>query len=269
MNDLAHTERCKTWLDALLMQHAVLRALILRELQARYGRDNIGYLWVIAEPLMLSSVITMLHYFSDHAIAPGMGPYPFTLLGYCLFIIFRNTFNRGDGAIAASVSMFYHAQITPLDIMLSRAIVETLASLSAFVILLTLGVMTGVAALPVRPLYLFAAVFGITTLTFGMSVLVAAYTYKNHVLGRFVHPFSYFMFPLSGAFVTMDFLPVWTHSFMAWNPFMSIFETARYGMFAGASDKHIYPAFMIATCAIVNYWGLIAIRRVRSEIHVG
>jgi capsular polysaccharide transport system permease protein len=258
-------------LNGLVGQHFVLRALVLRELQSRFGRDNIGYLWVIVEPLMFASAITMIHYVSEQGpgSTPGMGAYPFTLLGYCLFIIFRNGFNRADGAINGVVSLLYHAQITPFDILLSRAIVDVIGALSALLILMTLGIMTGIADLPARPLFLYGAAFAIAALTFGLSLIIAAYTYSSHVLGRFVHPFSYFMFPLSGAFVTMDFLPPWAQGIMAWNPMMSIFEMARYGMFAGASDKHIYPAFMIATCAIVNYWGLIAIRRVRSEIHVG
>jgi len=240
-------------LNGLVGQHFVLRALVLRELQSRFGRDNIGYLWVIVEPLMFASAITMIHYVSEQGpgSTPGMGAYPFTLLGYGV------------------VSLLYHAQITPFDILLSRAIVDVIGALSALLILMTLGIMTGIADLPARPLFLYGAAFAIAALTFGLSLIIAAYTYSSHVLGRFVHPFSYFMFPLSGAFVTMDFLPPWAQGIMAWNPMMSIFEMARYGMFAGASDKHIYPAFMIATCAIVNYWGLIAIRRVRSEIHVG
>jgi len=267
MHDLTQGMRHRGWIDSLLIQHAVLRALILRELQARYGRDNIGYLWVVAEPLMLATVITMLHYVTDRSGSHGMGPYPFTLLGYCLFIIFRNTFNRADGAISASVSLLYHTQVLPVDIMISKSIVEMIASLSALVILMALGIMTGVAELPARPLYLFGAAFAITILTFGMSLIVAANTYTSHVLGRFVHPFSYFMFPLSGAFITMNFLPPWAREGMSWNPFMSIFEMARYGYFAGATDKYVFVRFIVVTCAVVNYWGLVAIRRLRSKIH--
>jgi len=255
-------------IDGLVTQHAVLRALILRELQSRFGRDNIGYLWVIGEPMMLATVISLLHFAVDQYAKPGMGPFPFTLLGYCLFIIFRNTFNRSDAILDGSVNLFYHSQITPFDVLLAKSVVETIACLSALVILMTVGILLGVADPPARPVYVFVAAAAISILTFGLTMLVAAGTYKSHVLGRFVHPFSYFMFPLSGAFVTMDFLPPWARHIMAWNPLMTIFETARYGWFKGATDKYIDPVFLIATCAVLVYGGMLAIRRVRADIHV-
>jgi capsular polysaccharide transport system permease protein len=256
------------FVDGLITQQAVLRALILRELQSRFGRDNIGYLWVIGEPMMLASVISLLHFVVDPHSNPGMGPFPFTLLGYALFIIFRNTFNRSEGMLQGSSNLFYHAQVSPFDVVLAKILVEALACLSALVILMTVGIMLGIAQLPARPLYVAYGAIGITALTFGMTLILAAATYKSHVLGRFVHPFSYFMFPLSGAFVTMDFLPPWAQRIMAWNPFMTVFETARYGMFRNASGNYIYPEFIIATCAVLLYGGLIAIRRVRADIHV-
>jgi capsular polysaccharide transport system permease protein len=257
-------------LGALLPQHDVVRALILRELQSRFGRNNIGYLWMVAEPMMLASVITLLHYFMHigHQ-APGMGPYPFTLLGYCLFIVFRNSFNRADGVIEASKSAFYHAQVTPLDLMLAKMIVETIGVLSALVILMAIGILAGVAELPARPIYVFAAICAIASWTFGLALVIAAHTTTNHVLGHLVHPFSYFMVPLSGAFVTMAFLPGRAQRVMAWNPMMAMFELARFGYFRVATDRYVYPLYILAHCGFVLGWGLLAIRRVRSHVHVG
>ena len=40
-------------LAALRVQSNVVGALILRELHTRFGRENIGYLWIFAEPLLL------------------------------------------------------------------------------------------------------------------------------------------------------------------------------------------------------------------------
>lgn len=259
-----------SWLDAFLNQQSVWRALILREMQGRFGRDNIGYLWMVAEPMMLASVITSLHLAmggGEHAAS--MGPFPFALLGYCGFIVFRNSFNRADGALNGSTNLFYHSQITPLDVMVSKAAVEMGGALLALTLLMSLGIVMGVAQFPARPLYLLLGLSAIAIWTFGLTLIIAAYTCTSHVLGRFVHPISYFMAPLSGAFVTMDFLPPFARSYMAWNPSMSMFELARYGQFETASEKYIYPLYIFANCALTLSWGLIAIRRARKHIHVG
>jgi capsular polysaccharide transport system permease protein len=262
------TARRGELVDGLLSQHAVMRALIVRELQSRFGRDNIGYLWVIAEPMMLASVITLLHFVVEGRTTRGMGPYPFTLLGYCVFIIFRNTFNRAEGLLQASNNLFYHAQVTPFDVVLAKTVVETLAALSALVILMGIGIALGLAQPPARPLYLMAGIISMAITTFGMSLLAAAGTYKSHVLGHFIHPFSYFMFPLSGAFVTMDFLPGWARAIMVWNPFMNTFETVRYGYFETASDTFLGTPYLVAFLAIVMFSGMLAVRAVREDIHV-
>ena len=41
----------------LSVQLNVIGALLMRELHTRYGRENIGYIWLILEPLTLASVI--------------------------------------------------------------------------------------------------------------------------------------------------------------------------------------------------------------------
>jgi capsular polysaccharide transport system permease protein len=247
----------------------VIQALVLRELQMRFGRDNIGYLWLIAEPMMLATVVSSIH----AAVSPGhaqigMAPFPFTLIGYCLFIIFRGSFGRSSHLIDDATSLLYHHMIRPLDIVLVKWIVEVLGCLSSLIILMSIAIALGIADFPVRPLYLMFAAFLISWLSFSGSMLVAAYTYDGHLLSRFIPPFSYFMMPLSGAFVTVNFLPSWARSVMVWNPMVSIFEMARYGQFESASDKYIYWQYVIAFCAITTYWGLIALRRMRKRIRV-
>ena len=254
---------------ALSTQARVIGALTLRELQVRFGRDNIGYLWMIGEPMMLATVISSLHTVSFTGGSDGaMAPYPFTLVGYCLFIIFRGTFGRADHLFDNSTALLYHHMIRPLDIVIVKSIVEVLGCLSSLIILMSVGISLGLADLPARPLYLFFAAFLISWLSFGLSMLIAAYTYDSHFLSKFVHPFSYFMVPLSGAFITVNFLPPWSRAYMIWNPMVSIFEIARFGQFDNASDKYMYWQYVVAVCAITTYWGLIAVRRVRKRIRV-
>lgn len=258
-----------SFLDGLIMQHSVLRALILREIQARFGRDNVGYLWFIFEPLLLASVIASLHFFVPGSIhTPGMGPFPFTLLGYCLFMVFRNSFNRADGALEQIGSLMYHSQITPIDFMIARNFVDVIGAVSAWVLLLTVGIMLGIADFPARPIYVFIAIFELAIWTFGLSLLVATYSLHSHVLGRLVHPISYFMLPISGAFITMSFLPRWARDYMSWNPMFSMFETARYGQFLHADDRYIFPGYIAAHCLASLYFGLASIRDARKQIIV-
>lgn len=252
----------------LSRQGAVLGALILRDMHTRFGRDNVGYLWMIAEPMLLASVVSSLHFFTDTHFRSGMGPFPFSLVGYCLFIIFRGIFNRAETVVESSVGLLHHKMIRPLDLLTVRSVVECLGCISALIILMTIGIILGIAELPARPLYLMFGAFLITWWSFALSLIVAAYTYDNHTLGRFVHPISYFMVPMSGAFWTMSVLPVEAQPYMAWNPMLTMFEIARYGQFRWADSEYMYPGYAIAVCAGLTYWGLIVIRRLSDKINV-
>ena len=257
-----------TFLDGLMQQGAVLRALCLRELQQRFGRDNIGYLWVVGEPMMLASVVTLLHRLVTRHEANGFSPFTFMLTGYSIYIIFRGTFNRSEDALHASETLFYHGMITPFDVMVAKWLVEVLGCVSALVILQTLGIMVGLSEFPARPLYLIEAVGLFAWWSLVLSLIASAYAYISPLVGRLLAPLSYFALPLSGAFLTMSVLPKWAHPAMAWNPMMSVFELARYGQFDQATDRYVHTGYVVVITVFCTYWGLLEIRRIRKRIHV-
>ncbi|MCJ2180611.1 ABC transporter permease [Novosphingobium sp. 2580] len=241
----------------------------MRELHVRFGRDNIGYLWLIGEPMMLATVISTVHYVAsvDEGFT-SLAPFPFTLVGYCLFIIFRGIFNRAEGAIEGNSSLFHHKMIKPIDIMIAKAVIECLGCVSSLIVLLTIGILLGIADPPARPLYLMFGALLVTWWSFALSLIVAGVTYGSHALGRFVHPISYFMVPLSGAFWTMSFLPLKFRAFMAWNPMATMFEIARYGQFRWASADYMFPEYAIAVCAGLTFVGLVLIRKLKYKLQV-
>ncbi len=263
-----HRSRLDIFLSGVARQGSVIHALALRELQQRYGRANIGYLWVIVEPLMLASVVTAIHSFVGHGDNNGVSPFTFTLTGYTIFIIFRNSFTRSDGVLHQYSNLLYHNMITPFDIMLGKSIVETLGCISALAVLQTLGVILGLGEFPARPLYLIEAIVLFSWFSFAWCLLAGAYTFHSPFLERLVHPASYFAMPLSGAFFTVSVLPAWARPYVAWNPMVPVFELARYGQFTTSNDRYAYVGFVVAANCFFTYWGLLAIRRVRKDIHV-
>lgn len=261
--------RLEALLEGLVVQGAVVKALLLRDLQRRFGRHNIGYLWVIGEPLMLASVITLLHTLATHGEkSHGIAPFTFILTGYCLFMVFRSATTRSDGVLHASETLLYHRMISPLDIMVGQAILDFLAAISALILLQVMGIVFGVSDFPARPIYLIGSLLLMGWFSFSISLLVATYSYRSPLVERLVHPLTYFTGPLSGAMFSMSFLPPSVRAYMAWNPMMSMFEMARYGQFQHASGNWIYASYVIAATAFLTFWGLIEIRRVRREIHV-
>lgn len=256
---------------ALAIQGTVIGALVMRELHTRFGRDNIGYLWLIGEPLMLATVISVMHIFmgGSHGGSGSIQPGVFTLVGYTIFIIFRGIFNRAEGTLEANLPLMYHKMVTIFDMMVARAIVETAGCVSALIILLSLFIVLGLGELPYRPLYLAAAIIMMSSLSFGLSLIVTGCTFGHPTAARLVHPISYFMIPLSGAFWMMEWIPQPYRDMLSWNPMVIIFEIARYGQFRSASPDYVDFGYVITCIACITYTGLIAITRVKGRIHLG
>ena len=43
-----------------MIQKRVIGALLMREIITRYGRNNIGFLWLFVEPLLITLMILLL-----------------------------------------------------------------------------------------------------------------------------------------------------------------------------------------------------------------
>jgi capsular polysaccharide transport system permease protein len=250
------------------LQLDVIGALIMRELHVRFGRNNVGYLWLIGEPLLLASVIGSLHAFQGSHGTSDMAPIPMSIVGYCIFIMFRGIFGRAESLIEANAPLLYHKMISPFNLSVARAIIEGVGCFCSMIILLGVCIALNISTLPARPLYLFAAAGMMLWFSFAMGLNCTVITYERPTLGRLVHPFSYFMMPLSGAFIPIDWCPKVLADIQEWNPLALIFEIARYGMFENAPDQHLFPAYACGAFAILTYTGLVSMRKLPDRIHL-
>jgi capsular polysaccharide transport system permease protein len=256
-----------SFFDALAIQMRVIGALMMRELHTRYGRENVGYLWLIGEPLMLGSVIATLHSGgTEHG--SDMNPVAFSSVGYTIFIMFRGIVNRSEGAIEANSPLLFHKMVTVLDITIARALLEAAGTFLAFTVLFSFCLLFGFAEFPPRPLALFAGIGLVFWLSLAMSMVITGATHDNRLLERLVHPFTYFMIPLSGAFYRVAWVPQPYRYYLLFNPFPEIFELIRYGAFESGTLEFFYPEYVVAVCTVVTVLGLIAVRAVRARIHL-
>ena len=250
------------------VQTRVIGSLMMRELHTRYGRENIGYLWLILEPMLLASIIGVIHARGANVHSSDIKPLPLSLIGYCNFMTFRSIFNRAEGAIETNLPLMYHRTVSVFDILVARALLEAAGTWIAFAILIGLAVAVGFANPPFRPLILFAGMFAMLLLSFGLSMVICGLTHDRRSLGRLVHPLSYIMMPLSGAFFMMDMLPGPIRNAFLWIPLAHIFEILRYGWFKSASPDYFSISYLGCWIAGSMLIGLLLISVVRRRIHM-
>ena len=254
--------------EAIRIQQRVIKALILRELHTRYGRENIGYLWLILEPMLLAMMIGLIHARGTRVHTGDITGVPLSLIGYCNFMVFRSLFNRGEGAIEQNLPLMYHRTVKPLDIMIGRGLLDTAGTWMSFAILMSAAMALGMTHLPARPAWLILGMLLMLWFSFGAALVVAGLTYERKVLGRLVHPFSYIMMPLSGAFFTLAMLPKQFRDLFLWVPQAHIFEILRYGWFYSATDKYIDMRYLLGWELMLTLLGLILLSSARKRIHM-
>lgn len=87
--------------QSLGIQKNVIGALIMREIITRYGRNNIGFLWLFVEPLLVTLFIAAAWGVRGKSVS-GMNVYAFMLTGYPLMMMWRQASNRCIGALGAN-----------------------------------------------------------------------------------------------------------------------------------------------------------------------
>ena len=100
------TEHNNSLLHCLAIQRRVLHALMMREIITRFGRENLGVLWLVAEPMLFTLGVTTL--WTAAGLHHG-SPIPivaFAITGYSSVLMWRNSATRAGSAVA-STSHFY------------------------------------------------------------------------------------------------------------------------------------------------------------------
>lgn len=250
------------------VQANVIGALILRELHTRFGRDNIGYLWIFAEPALLAIAVAVLHAGEHLRYFGGLRPVPFALVGYGLFIAFRSILTRAESLLEANRPLLFHRQVTLFDMLAARALLEGASTLAVLTLLLGVATLLGYSDPPARPEVLLGAVALMLWLSFALSMLVAAAAQRSAVFARLLHPFLYLMLPLSGAFYVLAWLPGGARDLLAPVPLVQIFELARRGLFAAYDARHVDLPWIIAWCLGLTLAGMLALKAVRRHIEL-
>jgi capsular polysaccharide transport system permease protein len=250
--------------DAFAIQRRVIGALILRELHVRFGRENLGYLWLFLEPMMLGAAISGIH----AAAGTGgkvRGVFEFFVVSYTMFFMFRSIFGRSAGALRGSHNLLFHRQVTLLDVLIARNLLELAACIVVMTVCLAGIIMAG-GRWPDDPAQMLLAVFLMMLLANGGGVIVAALAATSELVERLVHPITYIMMPISGAFFLVTTLPPQVQEFLLWVPLVHAFELLREGQFGPVYVYRYDIWYLVAWVLGLNLLGLALLRGMRSRI---
>jgi len=249
------------------VQVRVVHALMIRELSTRFGRENIGFMWMMAEPLLFAGLVglvwTLMRGGTEHG---GLTTAAFVGTGYIPLTMFRHSVSRSVMVFSANSSLLYHRQIKVLDFIFVRVLIEVIGAMMAFVVLGLLLGLLGLMPIPQEPGYLLAG-WGLYCLfVFSICLILAPLSERSEILEKLIPVTTYIMIPVSGTFTMNAWLAPKLQQFMLYSPFVNAMEMIRYGVF-GDLVNPIYdwtvPLYASLPCMII---GLSLCRNVRKRL---
>jgi capsular polysaccharide transport system permease protein len=260
------TESSPSLLHCLGIQRRVLHALLMREVITRFGRENLGVLWLVAEPMLFTlGVATLWAAIRLHSDSP-IPIVAFAVTGYSSVLMWRNSANRSSSAVAQNKQLLFHRNVRVIDALLTRVALEIGGATGSFVVLASFFTFVGWMPLPEDPL---KVLFGWVMLAwFGASLalLIGAGTAFSEIVERLWHPAAYLLFPISGAAFMVDWLPASMQKFVLLLPMVHGVEMLREGYFGNVVRTHYDAGYMAGCCLAMTLAGLYLVREAGRRV---
>lgn len=238
----------------------------MREVLTRFGRHNIGFLWLIVEPMLFTLGVTALWTATKSVHGSNLPIVAFALTGYSSVLLWRNMPSRCIMAVTHNLAIMNHRNIRIIDIYLARIIIEAAGATISFVVLSIFFISINWIEPPEDILqiaygWLMLALFGMS-----LAFVLGALSEQYETVEKLWHPASYLLFPLSGAAFLVDTLPLQAQHYVLALPMVHGVEMIRKGYFGGKINA-IYDSGYMTTCILLLLFvGLVQIKRITKDV---
>jgi capsular polysaccharide transport system permease protein len=209
----------------------IIGALLMREMTTRYGREGLGFLWVVGEPLLFCFGVIIMWTLVKPAYEHGIRLGPLVMTGYMSLLMYRHMISISLGAIQGNIGLMHHRQIGIMHIFLARNLMEFAGGTAAFAVVYVVLFAMGQVDLPANWLLLYAGWIMVGFTGLGVALIFAGLAIRFELMERLVPVLTYAMIPLSGAFFMLAWIPQQYRDLLLLVPFPNAIEMVRDGVF--------------------------------------
>jgi capsular polysaccharide transport system permease protein len=253
---------------AMRTQGRVIGALVLRESRTRFGKNRLGYLWALVEPIIHITVwVFAISFVSLAQHTNRAALIPFFLTGFIPFLATRHIADFMERAISANQALLYYPIVRPADFIVARWLLETATQIIVAVIIISGMIFIGLAkppqsapglAMALATGFLFGLGWGWCNAVF--SVLSLTYKRAEAVLSRLL----YFV---SGVMYSIDALPPVIKYWLALNPLAHIVELFRSAYFPEHESSFASVNYVLAFGFVLLIAGFAGLKLSGSKLY--
>lgn len=253
-------------IESFKIQKRVIGALVVREVLDRWGRHNIGFLWMFGEPMIFTLGVMALWTIGGISHSTLITPVGFAITGYSSILLWRNMPARLIKAVQANHTLMHHRNIKIIDIFSARILLEAAgATMSLFVLTLMFSYL-GYLKLPEDPLKVVIGWGLLAWLGASLAITIGALSERSEIIHTLWHPAAYLLIPLSGAAFTVSALPEKLQGAVLYIPMVHGVEIIREGFFGPSFHAHYSISYIVGWCLALTYIGLGQMRVISRKI---
>ena len=224
-----------------------ITALILREMQARYGNSPGGYVWAVVEPVGMLAMLSII--FSLMLKSPSLGNsfVLFYATGLLPFSLFNSISGVTANALNYSRALLTYPVVIWVDAVIARVILTTLTDMVVgyiifFAILALLDTGTILDFRQIIIGYSCAVLLGVGV---GMmnAVISGFFPVWQTIWAVITRP----LFLISGILIIYEDMPDVAQDILQWNPLLHITGVMRAGFYPMYSPQYISLSFVLMT----------------------
>jgi ABC-type polysaccharide/polyol phosphate export permease len=255
-----------SFLHNLRVWRRVLAALFMREVLTRFGRHNLGFLWLFVEPMIFTLGVTALWTATESVHGSDLPIVAFALTGYSSVLLWRNMPGRCIGALWHNLSLMYHRNIRVLDVYLARLMLEFGGATISFTVLAIVFITIGWLDPPQDILQIIAGWLIITWFGSALAIWLGALSHESELVEKLWHPASYLIFPLSGSAFMVDALPRAAQEIVLYIPMVHGVEIVREGYFGARARAHYDLGYVLPFCLVLSVLAMLQVRKIAARV---
>jgi capsular polysaccharide transport system permease protein len=246
----------------------IVGALMMRETVTRYGRQGLGLLWLVGEPLIFCFGVILMWSLLRPEYEHGIRVAPFIMTGYMCLLLLRHLIGANMNALLANGGLLYHRKISVLHIYMSRCVLEIASNTLAFIVVYFTLFVLGQVVAPENILLFYSGWFLLAWMCCGIAFVFAGLAFRFELFERVSPVIQYSLIPLSGVFTMLAWVPAKYREALLWIPIPHAVEMVRAGMFGEFTPTTFDPVYAIGWAAGLNFFGLILLARAKHHLEM-
>lgn len=252
--------------SGLKVMGAAFHALLMRELQTRFGSFRLGYLWAPLEVLFQVAVYLIIFGAIMNRVMPGIDYMLFLVAGLVPYQMFRRIANRSLGAVEANKGLLMYRSVRHFDVIFARSFLELVIYFFTFLLLLVFLAFLGIGISFSHLDIVLLCWLTMFLFSLGVALIMMMIGYYANELGKVVSIIFTILYFTSGIIYSITIVPEPYINYLLYIPFVHNLELIRHSLAPSYPDYHIDFMYFIKWMLTVDLIGLLMYKAFERDL---